>query len=67
MKQLIFRAAIMALMAALACTTAAWAEDDDGLPADATARQLAMRNADAMHGGGPLDPGAGAMADGMET
>ena len=64
MKQLIFCAAIMALVAALACTTAAWA-DDDGLPMDATARQLAMRNAGAMDGGGPLDPGAGAMADGM--
>jgi len=55
----------MALVAALACTTAAWAADDDVLPADANAQALAMRNAKSMQGGGPLDPGAGAMADGM--
>lgn len=65
MRRFIFCAATMALVAALACTTAARAADDDALPVDANAQALAMRNAASMHGGGPLDPGAGAMADGM--
>ena len=65
MRRFISCAAIMALVASLACTTAAWAADDEALPMDANAQALAMRNAGSMHGGGPLDPGAGAMADGM--
>lgn len=64
MKRLITCAAVLALCAGLASASTVWA-DDQGRPADAAARQLAANNAGTMNGGGPFDPGAGAMADDM--